>query len=88
MPTPSETLPDILTEMIDVRGMPAEMIGGALGVSGMAVHYWRQNRSVPNAKTWPRLAKLSGRTVEDIACAIARGVKRLPARPSRATTSK
>ncbi len=79
----TETLADILNGL----GLEDVAIGEKLGYTGMAVNHWRNLRSVPSAKVWNRIAQLSGRTIEDIACAIARGVKPVPGRVANATVA-
>lgn len=77
----AETLKDILTELMERENLSDAALGQALGgYSDTAVLHWRQLRSVPNVKVWHRLAWLSGRTIEQIACAIARSAKPVPAR--------
>ncbi len=80
----TETLVDILDELT-AAGVTNDAIGDAVGKTGQAVIHWRTGRIVPGHKCWGLLAKLSGRTIEDIACAIARGVKPVPRRVVAAT---
>ncbi len=83
----TETLSDILDQWAKRDQLSDEQIGNALGYSGPAVGHWRNQRSVPNAKVWGAIARMTGRTVEEIACAIARGVQRVPARRASATVA-
>lgn len=82
-----ETLADLLDDWAKREGLNDSDIASALGYSAPAILHWRKNHSTPVAKKWPLIAKLSGRTIEEVACAIARGVKPVPRRRHTATVT-
>ncbi len=52
-----------------------EEIAARLGVSRQMLHHWRVGTSAPNRNRWPLIAERTGKTIEQVAVAVAQGVK-------------
>jgi transcriptional regulator with XRE-family HTH domain len=84
---PDETMAALLTRWAKSESLTDEQLARTLGVSLPTISHWRCGHSAPNWNKWHLIADRSGRSVEDIALAIARGVKSLTATSDDATAT-
>lgn len=82
-----ETLRDLLNGWAEREHMSDGALIMQLGISLSTLANWRTGASAPPPNKWPLIADRTGRTMEDIALSIARGVKSLSASVNDATAT-
>lgn len=73
--TKSPGFPEILQSWMALEGIKADEAGKRMKVSGTIVRDWLGGACAPNRNHWSKVAKALGCTIEDVAVAIAQGVK-------------
>jgi transcriptional regulator with XRE-family HTH domain len=69
------SLDALLADWQQRDGLTDEEAAAKLGVSKQMVHQWRREISAPNRRKWELIAERVGCTIDDVALAIANGVK-------------